>query len=233
MAACSPALAIGRRTARLKVLDNHVSEFDVEYFLRLVRGERKQHRTRKLYLKSLKSLHLLLSNHDSALAESERMIRNGCNNYRYLHSLPRPRFPLKVSFQSARETDDNVNAATIEQQRNCVLVKRMCGISFLPLHLMRASISARCMDTYPVELRYILYKFIMTHIHDMDTEDLFQMDQLLKLGLDDRNNSILLGYLSAKIPVDPELFTYNKVLRNLLSFMSTNHPSLLSMCYKT
>ncbi|KAK1442435.1 hypothetical protein BgAZ_404650 [Babesia gibsoni] len=218
----SAAFAIGCMIPRARAIDTSSSRFDVNTFFRLL-GGRQSRVTTKLQLDSLKFLDVLLTRKELSSDVQERMTRNG--SYRYFHSVPVPEFPRKIEFIKIKEGERCQGEESI---RNGLLLRRLCGVALSTVQLERAALLVKCMDTHPLELRSILYNFALTHLRTMCMDDLLQMNKMLSLMHDNRNNDILLGILSGTIPPDKGLIGSNDALRKLIYFVSAKHPALVS-----
>lgn len=218
------AVALGRKLARTRTIDNHSTGFNADHFFRLL-GSRNCNRRARQHLESLKALDSMLSSSEQPSSPGDRILQDV--NHRYFRSIPQPRFPSKLEFCKVKNTQESAVAIQYEQSPNAMLMKRMCGIHRKVADQGRATLLAKAMDTHPVELRSILYSFVLTQVDNMCVEDMQLLDRLLSDARDDGNSTTLLGYLSGKTPVSKAALASNHMLVKLLNFVSRNHPALV------
>ncbi|EDO05565.1 hypothetical protein BBOV_I004840 [Babesia bovis T2Bo] len=198
------------------------SRFDQETLLRLISLPSRS-RTAYSHFRAIKCIHLGNRSVDSTLGAKSHlvspMLKTG-NTYRYKHSLPKPQF----SEDPAQAKADSIHLCT-HQVGYSLVIRRMCGLSMPPTASLKALILHKTARVFPIELRSILYKFCASHMGDMNLEELNMMGKIVDTALQ-CNDASILGYITAKRPVDDAMLSMAPVWTKILNYVWKDHPLL-------
>ncbi|EKX72638.1 conserved hypothetical protein [Theileria equi strain WA] len=201
------------RSAKFPTGNGDIDGSSLYYFKRFIKGTKSINKLKTL--NTIKNFHKIdPNNRRKYVFSGERRL--------HLHSIPKPRIISKITFQKGHFQETRILPYDFY---SCV-VRSLVGVKLNYLDIKRSQVIRECTEVYPFELKSILYNFARIYSYKMDVEELGQFEELLRLGTDSNNNSLLLLYLSTRKTIPRNLLEDNKILVKLLRFISHGHPAL-------